>query len=100
MLSASTGGTRFGRALFSHTRVAAPGSTSATPSPLLPRLLNLTSPKSSDGSPTRESTTLRMTGDNRELATPARVILVSDGGEPFAPTIDLVSIAFDIVAVI
>jgi len=35
-----------------------------------------------------------------ELTTPAGVILVSDGGEPFAPTIDLVSIAFDIVAVI
>jgi hypothetical protein len=36
----------------------------------------------------------------RELATPAGVILVSDGGEPFAPTTDLVSIAFAIVALI
>ena len=36
----------------------------------------------------------------RELATPSGIILASDGGEPFAPTTDLVFIAFAIVALI
>lgn len=36
----------------------------------------------------------------REVATPSGISLASDGGEPFAPTTDLVSIAFAIVALI